>query len=327
LPSATPEWIRDLFLNELNDPANADATVKETLEIVRLVLERNGQEDLLPGIDWAYKLNREWTQTRLTPLWLDQRWSLASNDRGGRAITPEATRDLLDLSVLCDSLGTSFTCRQAIWVAKLIPVVPIGYSLGTFSRLEWLRSWSSIYALEEMRAESHGVKFFDSKNLDFLVKSDPNIFTHHVTQSGRQVPSPENLTVRLRERSGNIGAPAVWAAVMKSLHYRSGNSDERAIGPSVGTDDYMWIPYMIGEAQQSLGIDELKMSEWKLVVAILDGSPRIVGDPLGADSEEEAMSLTETVVKLVSESRLEEALDAAKITLSDRSQIYVQFNK
>jgi len=325
LPALTPSWITDLFLYELSNPANTDATVKEMLENVRVVLEKNGQANMLPGIDWAYKENRKWTNTRSTPARLDQRWSLASVDRVGREFNSAATRDLLDLSVICDTLGTSFTCRQAVWVTKLLSVVPIEYRLGTFARLEWLRSWSSVYAFEELRAESLGAKFFDSKDLDFLIVTDPQIFTHHVTQSGGQVMSPYNLTVKLREQSQQINTPAVWTAVMKSLYEPSAGSDVGAIGSSIAAQEFVWIPYMIGEAEISLKIDELNMSEWKAVAAILESTPQIIDDPLGTPSEDAAMELVRKVVDKVSNSQLEEAVSVAGIELKNRSQIYVQF--
>jgi len=323
LPEKVPELIRNLFLREFSDPSNENAFVKEIYEKVRLILEDREFGLKMPTENWASKLRAAWKKSNKNPDWLDRPWSLGSLDHSTRPIPLRAIRDVVALSVLCKMMGTSFTCRQASWAARLLPLLPSHAETNSDSRLDSLRFWSSAYSLEELRAESFNSKSFDSSELDFLIAVDPLAQTRHIYSSGHQVPTEGNMTVRVLESVARIEAPKTWPVAMLGA---KGESTESYNFVSNTSQNRTWIPYMIGEAEQSLNV-RLGVSQWRLVAAVLESSPLIVGDPLGTPSEDTAQKLVGKIVDLVSSSQLDEAVATAKIKMHNRSQIYVQFKK
>jgi hypothetical protein len=323
LPEKVPELIRNIFLREFSDPANEQAFVKEIHEKVRLILKDREITLPMPTENWASKERKKWKESNKSPDWLDQPWSLGSLDHSTRPIPLTAVSDVVSLSVLCKMMGTSFTCRQASWAARLLPLLPKQAETNSDTRLEWLRFWSSAYSLEELRSESFNSKTFDSSELDLLIAIDPWVKTHHVDRKGRQVPTKESMTIRVLESAAKIEAPKTWSVAMLSV---KGEFTESYNVVSTTSQDRLWIPYMIGEAEQFLN-STLGMSQWRLVAAILESSPLINGDPLGTPDEDTAMELVRKIVNLVSKSQLDEAVAVAKIEMNNRSQIYVQFKK
>ena len=111
----------------------------------------------VPGHDSVRKIANN---ARKLKSQLDDPWSLGACESFN--IPHDAVPDLLEIWKRCIIGATTFTIRQAIWVARLRWVVPV---TPDKSRLAELRHWAVAYAAEQRAAEALG-KPLDTGSLD-----------------------------------------------------------------------------------------------------------------------------------------------------------------
>ena len=299
----------------LSDPSNEGAPAREIRDRVGRILKRQNQEHLLPGLVWTHKFKASWKESNRERPWQDRPWNLGSTTVSGPSEPRFAVRELLELSVLCSSLGTSFTRRQAGWAAKLLPAVPDGLSERPIVKLDWLRFWSAVYSLEELQSEMDGVTPVDTSQLDFILATDPLAQTLPGTASVR------SLTVRLAEQADRVSAPASWAVAVEAYLYENNGLKDHPVQMSVESKERGWIRYFIGEAERSLG-RELSLAHWRTVAAVLEASPLIGAHHIESDHLGEAEAFARKIVDQVLDYRESELLGTARIRRIEGSHIY-----
>ena len=150
MPAPIDNRVRKILADLVADPSNLEQKAPDLLKLLIMRLNEQGLGDLAPSIAWMYPEVKKLRELLVEDDWLDGDWSLALLGDKRISVDPNGIRSIESVRRLAKIGRRPFTIRQALWTARLRPLIPCEAS--AFWRTWFTYYYADLMAREEVAA-------------------------------------------------------------------------------------------------------------------------------------------------------------------------------